>query len=79
MHDDINYKISNTFFTVVPTLNLDVPINRFVALRFGGGYIFNFNDTWKVNNDKNISGVYSQLTSNNFFIQTGIYFGFFAF
>lgn len=79
MYDDINYKISNTFFTVVPTLNLDVPINRFVALRFGGGYIFNFNDSWKVNNDRNISVVYSELTSNNFFIQTGIYFGFFAF
>lgn len=77
--DDVNYQISNTFFTIVPTVNLDVPINRFVALRFGGGYIFNFNESWKVNNDRNISGVYSELTSNNFFIQTGIYFGFFAF
>lgn len=79
MHDDVNYEISNTFFTIVPTLNLDVPINRFVALRFGGGYIFNFNESWKVNNDRNISGVFKELTSNNFFIQTGVYFGFFAF
>lgn len=79
MHDDVNYEITNTFFTIVPTINLDFPINRFVALRLGGGYIFNFNDSWKVNNNRNISGVYSQLTSNNFFIQTGIYFGFFAF
>lgn len=79
MHDDVNYEISNTFFTIVPTLNLDVPINRFVALRLGGGYIFNFNDSWKVNNDRNISGVFNELTSNNFFIQTGVYFGFFAF
>ncbi len=79
MHDDVNYEISNTFFTIVPTLNLDVPINRFVALRLGGGYIFNFNDSWKVNNNRNISGVFKELTSNNFFIQTGIYFGFFGF
>lgn len=79
LDDDVNYQISNTFFTIVPTVNLDVPINRFVALRLGGGYIFNFNESWKVNNDRNISGVYSELTSNNFFIQTGIYFGFFAF
>lgn len=79
MLDDVNYEITNTFFTVVPTINLDLPINRFVALRFGGGYIFNFNDSWKVNNGRNISGVYKELTSNNFFIQTGIYFGFFAF
>ncbi|MDQ7815404.1 MAG: hypothetical protein RDU14_00090 [Melioribacteraceae bacterium] len=79
MHDDVNYEISNTFFTLVPTLNLDVPINRFVAVRLGGGYIFNFNESWKVNNDRNISGVFKELTSNNFFIQTGVYFGFFGF
>lgn len=77
--EDVNYQISNTFFTVVPTVNVDVPINRFVALRLGGGYIFNFNDSWKVNNHRSITGVYKELTSNNFFIQTGIYFGFFAF
>lgn len=78
-HDDVNYELTNTFFTIVPTLNLDVPINRFVALRFGGGYIFNFNSDWEVNNGRNISGVFSELTANKFFIQTGIYFGFFAF
>lgn len=72
-------KITNTFFTIVPTLNIDVPISRFVALRAGGGYIFNFNDKWKVNNGRDISGVSNDLSSNNFFIQTGIYFGFFAF
>lgn len=78
-HDDVSYEITNTFFTIVPTLNLDVPINRFVALRFGGGYIFNFNSDWEVNNGRNISGVFPELTANKFFIQTGIYFGFFAF
>lgn len=72
-------KITNTFFTVIPTLNIDVPISRFIALRAGGGYIINFNDKWKVNNNRNISGVPGSLTENNFFIQTGIYFGFFAF
>ena len=72
-------KITNTFFTVTPTLNVDVPLSRFIALRVGGGYILNFNDKWKVNNGRDISSVPSNLTSNNFFIQTGIYFGFFAF
>lgn len=71
-------KIKNTFFTITPTLNLDIPLSRFVALRVGGGYIMNFNNSWKVNNGKDISGVPSDLTRNNFFIQTGIYFGFFA-
>ena len=72
-------KITNTFFTVTPTLNIDVPFSRFIALRVGGGYILNFNDKWKVNNGRDINSVPSDLTSNNFFIQTGIYFGFFAF
>ncbi len=72
-------KITNTFFTIVPTLNIDVPLNRFVALRAGTGYIFNFNNNWKVNNDRNISGVPGNLTNGNFFVQAGIYFGFFAF
>lgn len=72
-------EIKNSFFTFTPTLNLDVPINRFIALRFGTGYVMNFSDNWKINNDQNISGVPKDLSSNNFFIQTGIYFGFFAF
>lgn len=72
-------KISNTFFTLAPTLNVDVPISRFIALRVGCGYIINFNDKWEVNNGRNISHVPESLTENNFFIQTGIYFGFFAF
>jgi len=72
-------KITNTFFTLVPTLNVDVPISRFIALRVGGGYVINYNDKWKVNNGRNISDVPTSLTENNFFIQTGIYFGFFAF
>ncbi len=71
--------IKNSFFTLTPTLNLDVPINRFIALRIGGGYVMNFSDKWKINNDQNITGVPKELSSNNFFIQTGIYFGFFAF
>lgn len=71
--------IRNTFFTVAPTFNLDIPVSRFMALRVGGGYIFNFNDSWKTNNGINTSSVPASLTSNNFFLQTGIYFGFFAF
>ena len=79
LSDNEYYIIKNTFFTVVPTVNLDFPVSRFMALRLGGGYIINFNDNWKVNNGRDISGVSESLTRNNFFVQTGIYFGFFAF
>ncbi|MEW6652574.1 MAG: hypothetical protein AB1394_03790 [Bacteroidota bacterium] len=75
----VSTEIKNSFFTFTPTLNLDVPINRFIALRIGTGYVMNFSDDWKINNDQKILGVPKDLSSNNFFVQTGIYFGFFAF
>jgi hypothetical protein len=75
----ISRKLYNTYFTISPTLNVDIPLNRFIALRVGGGYVTSFSNTWKGDNDQNVNGVPSDLTSNSFFIQTGIYFGFFAF
>jgi hypothetical protein len=74
-----NRKYTNSFFTVTPTLNVDIPVNRFIAFRIGGGYVIPFNNEWKADNDRSIGGVPSNLTSNSFFIQTGIYFGLFAF
>ncbi|MCL6098732.1 MAG: hypothetical protein M1391_09180 [Bacteroidetes bacterium] len=75
----VSDKITNSFFTIAPTLNVDIPISRFVAFRIGGGYITTIGSSWKINNDQTISNVPSDLTSNSFFIQTGIYFGLFAF
>lgn len=72
-------KYSNTFFTITPTLNIDIPLDRFIAFRVGGGYIFSTNNEWKVDNDKILRSVPSDLKSNSFFIQTGIFFGLFAF
>lgn len=72
-------KFSNTFFTITPTLNIDIPLDRFIAFRVGGGYIFSTNNEWKVDNDKILRSVPSDLKSNSFFIQTGIFFGLFAF
>lgn len=72
-------KITNSFLTIVPTLNVDVPISRFVAFRIGGGYITTFSNSWKINNDQSLQNVPGNLNSSSFFIQTGIYFGLFAF
>lgn len=77
--ENTSRKFTNTFFTLTPTLNVDIPLNRFIAFRIGGGYIISFNDEWKVDNDKSITGIPSDMKSNSFFIQTGIYFGLFAF
>ncbi|MCX7876647.1 MAG: hypothetical protein N2321_10845 [Melioribacteraceae bacterium] len=75
----VSNEIKNNFFSITPTLNIDLPLTRFVALRIGGGYILNFSDEWKLNNEQSLFNVPKDLTSNNYFIQTGIYFGFFAF
>jgi hypothetical protein len=74
-----SHTFTNNFFTITPTLNADVPLSRFVAIRIGGGYVFSFNNDWKIDNNQSISNVPSSLKSNSFFIQTGIYLGFFAY
>lgn len=76
---NIYKKISNSFLTIAPTLNVDIPLSRFIAFRIGGGYITTFASSWKVDNDQDIGNVPSDLSSSSFFIQTGIYFGLIAF
>lgn len=71
--------LSNSYYIISPTLNVDIPFNRFLALRIGAGYQMTFSDEWTVDNDQQISGVPSDLNGNSFFIQTGLFVGFFAF
>ena len=71
--------MSNAFFTITPTLNIDIPITRFIAFRIGGGYVLTLGDSWKIENGQELLNVPSQLSGNSFYIQTGIFFGFFAF
>ena len=74
-----SYNLNNSFYLVSPTINVDVPINRFIALRGGLGYQFTFGDSWEIANGKELKNVPSSLNGNAFFIQTGIYIGLFAF
>ncbi len=76
---NIYRKITNTFFTITPTLNVDIPLSRFIAFRIGGGYITSLANGWKVDNEQDIGNIPSDLSSSSFFIQTGIYFGLIAF
>jgi hypothetical protein len=62
-----------------PTLNFDYPIYRFVSLRLGAGYQIAFADEWTADNDRTVSGIPSDLNSNSFFVQSGIFIGFFSF
>lgn len=78
-YSNSHHKISLNYFSFAPTLNIDVPVNRFMAFRFGVGYNLGIGNSWKVDNDRKLINVPNDLNSNSLFFQTGIYFGFFAF
>ncbi len=71
--------MKNSYWMFTPTLNFDVPVNRFILIRLGAGYQISFNDDWKADNDQELKGVPSDLNANTFFIQSGIFIGFFSF
>ena len=75
----VNTAMNNSFWMFTPTLNLDWPVYRFVVLRLGVGYQLTFGDKWTADNDQPLQGVPSDLNGNAFFIQSGIFVGFFSF
>jgi hypothetical protein len=77
--DSYNRKLKNSYWMFTPTLNFDYPIYRFVTVRLGVGYQLAFADDWTADNDKPVSGIPSDLNSNSFFIQSGVFVGFFSF
>lgn len=75
----ISRKIENSFWTFTPTLNAEFPVYRFIALRLGVGYQLTFAGDWEAENGQSISGIPSNLSADGFFIQVGIFAGFFSF
>jgi hypothetical protein len=71
--------LKNNFWLIAPTINVDIPFYRFFCFRIGAGYNFTLGEEWKVDNNQSISGVPSDFNGRNFFIQTGIFMGFFSF
>lgn len=77
--ENINRRIENNYLTLTPTINIDVPLTRFFAIRIGSGYQFTMSESWTIENGKTLRNVPSSLNGDAFFIQTGIYLGFFAY
>ena len=73
------YSMKNSFYFISPTINLDFPITRFLALRGGLGYQFTFGDDWEAGNEVKLNNVPSEINADGFFIQTGLFIGLFAF
>jgi hypothetical protein len=76
---NFNRKLKNSFWMFTPTINLDYPLYRFVTIRLGVGYQLTFADEWTADNGQPVSNIPSELNSNSFFIQSGIFVGFFSF
>jgi hypothetical protein len=72
-------KLKNHYWMFTPMVNLDYPVYRFVLIRLGVGYQLAFADEWKAGNDQPVSNIPSDLNSNSFFVQSGIFIGFFSF
>ncbi|MDA3860079.1 MAG: hypothetical protein PF445_02540 [Melioribacteraceae bacterium] len=77
--ENFSRRIESNYITLTPTINIDVPLTRFFAIRVGSGYQFTMSESWTIENDKSIESVPSSLNGDAFFIQTGIYLGFFAY
>src|SRR5690606_3084912 len=71
--------IDHNFWFISPTLNIDIPVYRFVILRLGAGYQIDLGNSWTSNNGAELNNVPSDLDANTFFIQSGIFIGFFSF
>jgi hypothetical protein len=77
--DSKHYELQNDYWFFSPTINIEFPVYRFIAIRIGGGYQLTFGDEWTANNDKELLNVPDKLNGNGFFIQSGIFLGFFAY
>lgn len=77
--ENISRKINNSFWIFTPTINAEFPVYRFIVLRLGVGYQLTFGGDWEAENGQSISGIPSDLSADGFFIQAGIFAGFFSF
>lgn len=79
LSQNISRTLSNSFFMLTPTLNVDIPLYRFISFRLGLGYQMALGKTWKIENENSLANVPTKLNGNAFLIQSGIFLGFFSY
>lgn len=72
-------KLTNDYFVIAPTLNLDFPFYRFVAFRLGATYTIHVGDNWKLDNEQEVFNVPSGTAKSQLYINAGFFFGFFSY
>ncbi len=76
---DVNHVFRNKYWIFSPTLNVDIPLNRFIAIRVGAGYNISFGGEWEADNGRSVNNVPDDINGSYPFIQTGIFMGLFSF
>lgn len=71
--------IKHSYFSITPTVNVDVPLYRFISVRLGAGYTIPFGDDWKMDNDVSVTNIPDDVKSGGLYISSGIFIGFFSF
>ncbi len=74
-----NSVITNKYWIVNPTVNVEIPAYRMLAFRIGVGYQFTLGSKWTYDNGRALTGAPSGINGNSFFIQTGVFVGLFSF
>jgi hypothetical protein len=77
--NEFHYTMNNNYWHVSPTLNIDIPFYRFLNFRIGGGYQLSFAENWEIDNGQDIQNVPTDLNGKTFYIQAGLFAGFFSF
>ncbi len=72
-----SYNIKSKFFLFSPSINGEILLSRFAALRIGVGYQFAVGESLTAFDEVELSGVPSNLNSQSFFINAGIMVGLF--
>ncbi len=73
-----SYSIKSNFFLFSPSINGEILLSRFAALRIGAGYQFAVGESFTAFDGIDLSGVPSNLNSQSFFINAGIMVGLFV-
>jgi len=71
--------LSSNFFIFTPTVNAEILLGRFTALRIGAGYQLTAGNNWQVLDGQSLSNVPNSLNGNSIFINAGLMFGLFVF
>lgn len=72
-------KLSNDYFVIAPTLNIDIPMYRLMGFRFGATYAIHFGNNWKLDNEQEVYNVPTTTAKGQLYLNAGLFFGFFSY